>query len=114
MSPNPVHALGFIPAFILVLGTVTALIGLPLMARRVPRNILYGIRTPLAFSSDENWYRVNAIGGKFFLRAGLAIMLVGAAGFILPGAWLTAYTWTALVLALVFTMAAAIACLRIR
>jgi uncharacterized membrane protein len=114
MSPNPDHALGLTPVFILVLGTITSLIGLPLIARRVPRNLFHGIRTPLAFSSDENWYRVNAIGGRFFLRAGLATMLIGAAGFFLPRPWLTAYPLPALLLALLFTATAAIACLRIR
>jgi len=93
---------------------VSALVGLPLIARRVPRNIIYGIRTPLAFSSDENWYRVNAIGGRFFLRAGLATIPVGVAGFFVPGACLATYACAALVLVLAFHLAAVIACLRIR
>ena len=95
-------------------GLLVAAISLPLIARWVPRNSIYGVRTRLAFSSDENWYRVNATGGKMLLRAGLAIMLVGAAGFLLPASWLTAYTSAALVLTVVFTLAAAGSCLRIR
>ena len=114
MSVNPHHALEFVPVLVLVLGAVSALVGLPLIAHRVPRNIIYGIRTPLAFSSDENWYRVNAIGGKFFLRAGLATIPVGLAGLFVPGAYLAVYACAALVLALIFNLAAVVACLRIR
>lgn len=114
MSSIPDPALGYVPALIAALGLLTIAISLPLIARKVRRNLVYGIRTPLAFSSEENWYRVNHIGGKLFLRAGIATLVVGAIGFLIPPPWLIAYALVALFLAVAFAMTAVLGCLRIR
>ena len=47
-------------------------LGLPLIFRLVPKNWLYGMRTPYTLrGSDETWYRQNLISG-------VALVLVGA------------------------------------
>ena len=45
-------------------------LGLPLIFRLVPKNPLYGLRTPRTFTNDQTWFRQNAITGA-------AITLVG-------------------------------------
>ena len=45
-------------------GILFIVISLPLMTRKIPMNSLYGFRMEKALSSDENWYRINAYGGR--------------------------------------------------
>lgn len=59
-------------------GLVTALLGVPLLYRRVPPNRWYGVRTPATLRSKSRWYRVNTYGGRRLLLAGLAAILAGA------------------------------------
>jgi uncharacterized membrane protein len=85
-----------------ILAAVTAGSGLlifafaiPLILRRVPPNGIYGIRTKAAFASESDWYRINAIGGRYFAISGLVILIVGAVGFFLPVSLRDAYSITA-------------------
>lgn len=55
------------------IGVVLTVLAIPLVARMVPRNPLYGVRIPKAFVSDRNWYEINAYAGKLFLLYGLAL-----------------------------------------
>ena len=55
--------LGF-PALIFVLG-------IPLAARWVPPNRLYGFRTSTTFSSVDAWYKINLATGVALLAAGV-------------------------------------------
>ena len=48
---------------ILVMCALTAIAGIPLILKLVPRNELYGVRTEKALSRDEIWYEVNRFGG---------------------------------------------------
>ena len=59
-----------IPYVHLGIGVVTILASLPLVARWVPMNRIYGIRTAGAFVSEANWLEVNAYGGKLLLGFG--------------------------------------------
>jgi hypothetical protein len=43
----------------------------------IPMNRAYGIRISKAFSSDANWYAINAFGGKLLCAYGLAVMGFG-------------------------------------
>lgn len=36
---------------------------IPLIFERVPRNKAYGFRFPVALQNNENWFRVNRVGG---------------------------------------------------
>lgn len=40
-------------------------------------NKIYGIRIPIAFESDENWYMVNRYGGKALLVWSAPVLLIG-------------------------------------
>ncbi len=42
-------------------------------------NRYYGIRIAKAFKSDENWYDINAYGGKLLLFYGLFLIFFGIA-----------------------------------
>jgi hypothetical protein len=59
------------------IGLLTAALAIPLILRKVPMNRYYGIRIPKAFKSDENWYDINAYGGKVFLAYGLLLTVFG-------------------------------------
>lgn len=56
------------------LGSNLLLIGLaiPLILRRIPRNLLYGFRTPRTLSSDRVWYPANAYAGRRMAEVGCA------------------------------------------
>ncbi len=57
------------------IGAATLLMSIPLILRRVPMNRVYGIRTRKAFTSDDNWYALNAFGGWMFAAFGLFLVL---------------------------------------
>jgi SdpI/YfhL protein family len=79
------------PATVLILlGAVTGLASLPLLLGRVGPNRFYGVRIRKAFSSDENWYRINAFGARCFLRFATAALGLGIVLKVYPRApfWL--------------------------
>lgn len=78
---NLVHLLAIIYA-----GTGLLITGLaiPLIRRRVPPNGIYGVRTKASFASESDWYRINAIGGRYLAVSGFFIFLIGVVGFFLP------------------------------
>jgi hypothetical protein len=45
------------------------LLAIPLILRRVPRNIVYGFRTRSTLNNDYVWYRANAYFGRGLLIA---------------------------------------------
>jgi SdpI/YfhL protein family len=59
------------------MGLGCVLFSLPLILKKVPMNPAYGIRMRKAFVSPQNWYALNAFGGKVFLGAGLLLFLFG-------------------------------------
>lgn len=58
-------------------------LSLPMIFRRIPMNDLYGARFKAAFRSKENWYEINAYGGKALLAAWLLVPLGGILGLFL-------------------------------
>lgn len=68
----------------LLAGGVLVAASLPLIRRRVKPNGFYGIRVPAAFASEENWYAINAYGGRLMLRFAALLVVVGAVGLVLP------------------------------
>jgi uncharacterized membrane protein len=56
-------------------------LAIPLMARKVPPNPLYGLRTLRTLSDAEFWYEMNAYAGKLMLVLGICLT---AAAFVLP------------------------------
>lgn len=49
-------------------------ISIPLIAGRVPRNPLYGFRTPKTLSSDAIWYAANSFMGKELFHCGRLLL----------------------------------------
>ncbi len=48
------------------------LVSLPLLFRLVPRNLMYGWRTPRTLlTTEEVWYRQNVIAGAVMVLAGV-------------------------------------------
>jgi uncharacterized membrane protein len=111
MSVSPDDAMRIMPFLNLMTGIVASLISVPLIRGKVPPNSLYGIRTKFAFSSEENWYRINRYGGKMFLRAGLLITVMSVVGLFLPVAYLTIYSIIAAVVVLGSILGAALMCI---
>ncbi len=72
--PREVLVTIFVPLLIVLLA-------IPLILQRVPRNPIYGFRTPYTLSSDEVWYRANKICGVTLTIAGIGWLL---AGLVLP------------------------------
>ena len=82
--------------------TLTALVSLalalPLIARRVGPNHLYGARLREAFTSDEAWFAINEFAGRRCALWSLATLAGGVAAFFVP---LPDNAWLAIPLALV-------------
>ena len=70
-----------IPYVLIGLGAVLVAVSVPLIARMVPMNRWYGVRTRKAFASEDNWYELNAYGGKLLAVYGGFLVVVGAIGF---------------------------------
>lgn len=78
---------------------LVAVLSVPLILRRVPRNAFYGLRTRKTLSSDAAWYPANVFAGQ-----ALALASVAAAGLVwlVPAdapEWLPAVVLVAAVLA---------------
>ena len=56
------------------MGLLAILLSVPLILRTVPMNCVYGIRVRKAYVSEENWYRINAFGGKAIFAFGLFLL----------------------------------------
>ena len=52
------------------------IVALPMILGLLPRNWLYGMRTPYSMSSEGAWYRQNVIGGIALLLWGLVWLVM--------------------------------------
>lgn len=75
---------------LLVMCALTAIAGIPLILKLVPRNEVYGVRTERALSRDEIWYEVNRFGGWALVAAAAVtvVALVAWANTLLRPVWL--------------------------
>ena len=64
MSESSVYFKSFVT--ILACASLFALMAIPLILRKIPRNGAYGFRTPKTLSNDELWYKANAYFGRAF------------------------------------------------
>lgn len=55
-------------------GLLLTTLAVPLILRKVPMNHVYGVRLPKSFVSDDNWYEINAYGGKLLLALGIFLL----------------------------------------
>ena len=56
------------------MGLLCIILSLPLILKRIPMNHAFGIRVQKAFISQQNWYAINAFGGKLILGFGLFLL----------------------------------------
>lgn len=55
-----------------------------LYKRQIPKNALVGFRFTRAFYSDQNWYEINAYGGKVFLIWAVSVIVVTIFVLVIP------------------------------
>ena len=65
------------------IGSIFILISIPLVRRKIPMNSLYGIRFEKSFDSEENWYKINAYGGKQLIIWSVPLLILGVATFFI-------------------------------
>jgi uncharacterized membrane protein len=56
---------------ILICDVIFVFVSIPLILRKVPRNVLYGFRTRTTLKNDFIWYEANACFGRLFLIGSL-------------------------------------------
>jgi hypothetical protein len=65
-----------------------AILAIPLMLRKVPRNVLYGYRTRRTLRDDNVWYDANAHFGRGLFIASItsviAVFVLSSAHFLSP------------------------------
>ena len=90
------HMSVFEKGLITILGCtlIFVLLSIPLILRKVPRNIAYGFRTRATLSDDFVWYEANAHFGRGLLIASVisavAVLLLYLSQGISPGFFLKA------------------------
>ena len=58
---------------VIILAAVIGALSVPLILRKVGRNVVYGVRTRKTLSDDAIWYEANAYGGWALLLASVAM-----------------------------------------
>lgn len=65
-------------------GVLIIAISVPLVQKRIAMNDWYGIRFKKSFASDDNWYKINAYGGKQLIVWSVLLIAFGVATFFMP------------------------------
>ena len=70
---------------VLVCDALFAILAIPLILRKVPRNVVYGFRTCATLADDFVWYETNAYFGRglvvsSLISAAAVLMLYGVSG----------------------------------
>jgi len=58
-------------------------VSIPLVKHKIKMNHLYGVRIKKAFESEDNWYKINAYGGKQLITWSIPMIPVGFACFFI-------------------------------
>ena len=56
-------------------GLLLIAIAVPMVKRKVPRNPMYGFRTPKTLSRDDIWYKANEYSGRTLIVVGIVTAL---------------------------------------
>jgi len=79
---------------ILAVDAVLVIISIPLILRKVPRNIVYGYRTRATLADDVVWYEANAHFGRGLVIASLvsalAVLFLFRSGDLAPSSFVKA------------------------
>ncbi|MFA5375345.1 MAG: SdpI family protein [Dehalococcoidia bacterium] len=74
----------YLGSILLGLAVLFIAISIPLVKRKVKMNPWYGVRIPKSFESEENWYKINAYGGKRLMVWSSLLVLISIATFFIP------------------------------
>ncbi len=69
MIESTIYFKGLVTAGVVTL--IFVLVAIPLVLRKVPRNVLYGFRTPTTLKNDKIWYEANAYFGRGLIAASI-------------------------------------------
>ena len=61
-----------------LLALITIAISIPLVLRKVPPNVIYGVRTRKTLSDPRIWYEANYRGGMALIVAGIVALVCWA------------------------------------
>ena len=59
------------------------LTSIPLLKRKIKMNYIYGIKIKKAYSSEENWYKINEYGAKRILLWSPIFLIIAIFGFFI-------------------------------
>ena len=59
-------------------------VAVPLVLKRAKMNGWYGVRFEKAFASEDNWYKINAYGGRRLIFWSCVLALIGLITFFVP------------------------------
>ena len=65
-------------------GILFILISIPLVMKKIPMNHFYGFRIKKAFSSEENWFKINQYGGRQLILWSIPLIGIGLSYFFYP------------------------------
>lgn len=74
----------FLAAIMVVAGILMIALSIPLILEKVKMNHWYGVRLPISFTSDGNWYTMNKHGGRKLSIAGAVLIIIGIILFFIP------------------------------
>jgi membrane-associated PAP2 superfamily phosphatase len=74
MTDSPIPT--FVVAICFASGILLLALAIPLWLRRVPPNILYGVRFRSTLANDDAWYEVNARGGRNLVVIAIGYLLL--------------------------------------
>ena len=63
---------------------VIILLSIPLIKGKIKMNYLYGVRIRKSYESDENWYKINAYGGRQLAIWSIPMILAGVGCLLVP------------------------------
>ena len=66
------------------IGILMIIISIPLVQKSISMNEIYGVRFKKSFESEENWYKINAYGGKQLIIWSVPLIVFGVVTFFLP------------------------------
>ena len=101
--PNLPQGVEFLPP---LLALITIAISVPLVLRKVPPNVIYGVRTRKTLSDPRLWYEANYKGGIALIVASLIGLMCWAVLLLLWGRNAAAFvgTWALVAAMLVATV----------
>lgn len=73
------------------------MIGLGNYMPRLPRNYFVGFRTPWALNDEDNWYRIQRMGGIAFVVSGFAMLIAS----LMHNQWLNIFCFVLMILVMV-------------